>query len=364
MRGCVRLSVVLAAATLTLAGCGGDDDEAEPAGESGAGASTGESADISGTTMTFVSWGGTYQDAQEQTMTTPFAEARGVEFLQDGPTDYAKIKTQVEAGQVTWDVIDMDPYFAIQQCNKLLVPIDTSVVDTSKMPPELVSECAVPSMVYSTANYYNADKFGDGPPTDWADFFDTEKFPGKRAVFNDSQGGALEAALMADGVAEEDLYPIDYDRAFAKLDTIKDDLIFWDEGAQAQQMIETGEADMVMAWLGRGYTAIKNGANYEPVWNGAQGVYDVFTVPKGSKNEAAAMEFISYATGAEAQTGLAEALPYAPINSDADPQVDELLASFLPTKPEISEQMVTIDQDWWAANKDEADQLWTSWTGG
>ena len=361
MRTSTRLCAVVMVAALAVAGCG--DDE-EPAPEGGAGASAGEPADISGSTLTFVSWGGTYQEAQEETMTKPFAEQANVKFLSDGPTDYVKIQTQVQADQVTWDVVDMDPYFAIQQCNKLLLPIDTSVVDTSKMPPELVSECAVPSMVYSTANYYNKDKYGDDPPTTLEDFFDTKKYPGKRAVFNDSQGGALEAALMADGVAEEDLYPLDYDRAFNKLDSIKKDLIFWDEGAQAQQMIETGEADMVMAWLGRGYSAIKNGANYAPIWDGAQAVYDVFTVPKGTKNEAAAMQFIAYATGAEAQTKLAEALPYAPINSDADPQVDELLASFLPTKPEIRDQMMTIDQEWWAANKAEADQLWTAWTGG
>ena len=362
MRTGIAVTTALTLATLAFAGCGGDGEDAGSSASSGGAATADQS--IEGSTLTFVSWGGSYQDAQEKTMTNPFAQAEGVKIQQDGPTDYAKLKTMVQADQVSWDVVDMDPYFAIQQCDKMLQPIDTSVVDTSKMPKELVSKCAVPSMQYSVALYYNKDKYGDDPPTGWADFFDPAKFPGKRAVFNDSQGGALEAALLADGVAPDDLYPIDYDRAYKKLDVIKEDLIFWDEGAQSQQMIETGEADMVMAWLGRGYTAIKNGANYAPVWNQAQYAFDVFTVPKGTKNTAAAMKFISYATGAEAQTKLAETLPYAPINSDAAPKVDELLASFLPTKPEIKDQMVYIDNDWWAANKDEADLGWTAWTGG
>jgi putative spermidine/putrescine transport system substrate-binding protein len=350
-----RLPALLAAAvaSIAVAGCGGDEPAEQQGGE----------GDIKGTTMTFVSYGGAYQDAQKKAMTDPFQQKFGVEVQQDGPTDYAKLTTQIESGQVTWDVVDADPFFAIQQCKKMVEPIDTSVVDTSKMPEELVSECSVPSMTYSFALFYDK-KFAADPPKGWADFFNTEKYPGKRALQNLAQGGGYEAALLADGVPSDELFPIDYDRALKKLDTIKEDLVFWDTGAQSQQMMESGEVVMLLAWSGRGYTAIKNGASYEPQWNQNMAVYDVFMVPKGTTNKAAAMKFISYATGAEAQARLTETIPYAPIHADADPKVDEQLKSFLPTQPDIREKAVVIDQEWWAENLDAATQKWTAWVGG
>ena len=337
---------------LALASCGGDDDTS---GEGG------DTASIKGTEMTFASWGGEYQAAQKKTMAEPFSDEFGVDILQDGPTDYAKIETQVRAGQVNWDVVDVDPWFGIAECGTLLEPIDTSIVDTSKMPEEFVSECGVPSMHYSIAQYYDTDKFAADPPQDWADFFDPEKYPGKRAVWNDAQSGLIEAALLADGVPPDELFPLDLDRAFAKMDEIKDDLVYWDEGAQSQQMMESQEVEFVQAWLGRGYSAIENGAPYEPVWNQAFDVYDSFVVPKGTENTDAAMKFIAYATGPEAQASLDETLPYAPINSDAKPNVTKQLASFLPTNPKIADQTVVIDQQWWAENRDEAEQRWTEW---
>jgi putative spermidine/putrescine transport system substrate-binding protein len=360
--------VLLATAALGVAGCGGGNDDG---GSAGSGSSTQESAGstdpaqlLKGKSLTFVSFGGAYQDAQTKAMVTPAEQQFGVTFKQDGPTDYAKIKTQVASQQVSWDVVDSDPFFALQQCDKLVEPIDTNIVDTSKMPKELVSKCAVPSMTYSYVLAYNKDKYGDNPPQGWKDFFDTQKFPGKRALWNYSQGGGYEAALLADGVPADKLYPIDYDRAFKKLDAIKDDLVFWESGAQSQQMAESGEVDMMLIWSGRLYAAVQNGSKFAPQWNQNMAVYDVFMVPKGVKDKDAAMGFISYATGPEAQAKLTENIPYAPINSDAQPKVTGQLKSYLPTQPDIKSKSVLVDQQWWADNYDEATQRWTAWQAG
>lgn len=345
----VRAASAITALALTLAGCGG----------SGGGS---ESADSK--SLTFVSFGGAYQEAQTKAMVEPYAAKEGLKISQDGPTDYAKIKAMVEAGVVKWDVVDADPFFPIGKCDELAEKIDTSVVDTSKMPKALVSECAVPSMTYSYVLMYNKQKYGANPPKSWTDFFDTAKFPGKRALQNAAQGGGFEVALLADGVPADKLYPLDYDRASKKLNSIKKDLIFWDSGAQSQQMMEKGEVDMLLAWSGRAYNAVKNGAPFAAQWNQNIGVYDVFMVPKGSEHKAEAMKFIAYATGAEAQARLTENIPYAPINSDAKPNVDQVLASFLPTQPEIAQLSVVQDQAWWAKNQDEATEKWTAWTSG
>jgi len=335
---------------LGLAACGGTSSSAsKPASET--------------KSMTFVSFGGAYQDAQKKAMTDPYTAATKITMNHDGPTDYAKIKSMVESGNVQWDVVDADPFFPIGNCDKYAEKLDFSVIDKSKMPKEFVSDCSVPSMSYAYVLMYNKKKYPT-PPQNWHDFFDTAKFPGKRALQNAAQGGGYEAALLADGVAKDKLYPLDYARAEKKLNTIKKDLVFWDTGAQSQQMMEKGEVDMLLAWTGRGYNAVKNGAPFAPQWNENMAVYDVFMVPKGAKNKAAAMKFISYATGAEAQAKLTETIPYSPINSDAKPKVDPLITSFLSTQPGVREKGIVQDQAWWAKNQDEATQKWTAWAAG
>lgn len=345
--GVVGMGCVVA---LGLAACGsGSDTGSKPA-----------SATMS---LTFVSFGGAYQAAQKKAMTDPYAAANKITMNQDGPTDYAKIKAMVEAGNVQWDVVDADPFFPIGNCDKYAEKLDFKVIDTSKMNKAFVSDCEVPSMTYSYVLMYNTKKYPN-PPQNWHDFFDTAKFPGKRALQNAAQGGGYEAALLADGVPKDKLYPLDYARAEKKLNTIKKNLVFWDTGAQSQQMMEKGEVDMLLAWTGRGYNAVKNGATFAPQWNENMAVYDVFIVPKGSKNKAAAMKFIAYATGAQAQAKLTEQIPYAPINSDAKPVTDALITSFLPTQPKVEGKGIVQDQQWWAKNQDAATQKWTAWAAG
>ena len=172
---------------------------------------------LKGVTLTFVSYGGIYQDGQMAAAVDPFAKESGAQILQDGPTDNAKIKAQVDSGNVTWDVIDSTNVFTAQHCGDLFMPIDTSIVDISKIPPGAkTDDCSVPAMQYGLIVVYNTEKYGANPPKTWADFFDTAKYPGKRAIQGkpgELDPGVLEGAVLADGVAPDKVYPIDVDRA-------------------------------------------------------------------------------------------------------------------------------------------------------
>ena len=327
-----------------------------------AGSTDGGSAD--GGPIAFVSFGGALQEGGEAAYAEPFTAATGIEVISDGPTDYAKLRSMVEADQVSWDVVEGDPFFAIRECGTLVEPIDTSIVDTSHLPAEFVSECAVPSIGVADILLYDNTKFTSDVPTSWADFFDTKKFPGKRALWSDVYAGNLEIALLADGVAPEDLYPLDVERAIAKYDTIKDDLVFWDSGAQSQQLMASQEVAMLWAWSGRAYDAIKNGAPFSAVFDQNLMVPNAWMVPKGSKNVEAAMEFIAYATSAEAQTKIAELIPYAPTNDQADPQLDELGLEFLPTSAANKATQVSVDFAWWADNYEASQKSWDAWRIG
>ncbi|GLW98237.1 ABC transporter substrate-binding protein [Microtetraspora sp. NBRC 16547] len=345
------LAAAGAALTLLTAACGGSD------GSEGSGASADKK-------LTFTSYGSGYQQAQADSWLTPWAKREGVTTVQDQPTDYAKIKTMVDAGRVTWDVVDTEPYFPVGVCGTYAEKLDFTKIDKSKFPPGTVSDCAVPDAMYSLVLVYNKDKYGANPPTSTADFFDTAKFPGKRLAPGFASGGAIEAALIGDGVAKDQLYPLDYDRAFRKLDSIKKDLTFWDTSAQSQQALESKQADMALIWSGRAYMAAKNGAPYKAAWKDNMLAYAVLMVPKGAPHKDLAMSFIAYATGAEPQATFAEKQPYAPINIDAKPQLDDLAEEWNTARDDIQQAGYFQDAAWWGANMDEATKRWTAWTTG
>lgn len=310
--------------------------------------------------MVFTSWGGTTQDAQAAAWAEPFAETTGTAVVQDGPTDYGKLRAMVEAGAVTWDVVDVEYDWALQACAQgLLEPLDFSVIGRDALDPRFVSDCAVGSFYFSFVLGYNPASFPDEQPATLADLFDTERFPGKRTFYQWAAPGVIEAALLADGVAPEDLYPLDLDRAFAKLDTVKDDIVWWSGGAQSQQLLASGEAPIGFFWNGRLAALEADGLDVGVVWDQNVTAADALVVPKGAPNRDAAMRFIANATSAEAQAEFAAQSGYAPINLGSADLMDPAVRATLPdaqTAPQIN-----ADMQYWADNRDEIGARWYEW---
>lgn len=309
--------------------------------------------------MVFTSWGGTTQDAQAASWAAPFTEKNGVNVRQDGPTDYGKLKAMVDSGNVDWDVVDVEYDFAIAAAQMgLLEPIDFGVVDRAAIDPRFVTDHAVGSFYYSFVIGYNKDAL-PGEPASWADVFDTAKFPGKRTFYKWSAPGVLEAALLADGVAPDALYPLDLDRAFAKLDTIKGDIIWWEGGAQSQQLLASGEAPIGFFWNGRLSALQADGMDVGISWDQNITAADALVVPKGTKNKEAAMAYIAHATSAEAQAAFATETGYAPINTGSAALMDEAVRATLPDQQTAVQ--INADMAYWAEHRDEIGNRWYAW---
>jgi putative spermidine/putrescine transport system substrate-binding protein len=343
--------VVLAAGVVSLlAGCA---------------TTTSEQAGVPEGDLVFTSWGGVYQEAQDTAIIKPYeADHPELAIVEDSPYDYSKIKQMVDNRAVTWDVVDVDPFFPLGNCGTYAQPLDYSVIDTSTIDPRLVSECGVPAITFATVLAYDTTKYGQAGPQSWSDFFDTTKFPGTRALNSGPQGGAMEIALLADGVAPEDLYPLDYARAFRKLDSLGDNLIFWDSGAQGQQMMETHETDMIAVWNGRGYFAAKNGATFVPVWNQPLISYDAYMVVAGAPHPEEAMRLIAYALTPQAQGRFQSEIPYAAVNSQATPSTGDALFKTWLNSPDHVTSGVLVDQPWWASHQKSATTNWIGWFAG
>ncbi|MCD1262402.1 extracellular solute-binding protein [Shinella sp. AETb1-6] len=320
---------------------------------------------LKGKTLTFVSYGGIYQDGQVAAL-KEFVDKSGVTLLNDGPTEIAKLKAQVDAGNVTWDVVDTADLPPYVHCGTLFQKLDLSKLDVSKIPQGQVGECSVPAMNYGVVLMYKNEAYKDNPPKSWADFFDTEKFPGVRAIdgSGDPTGGLIEQAFKAAGGDPKAMTSDDIEKGIQKLRDLGPDTIYWKTGAESQQLAESGEADMIMMWTGRAMTAVKNGAAYTPVWQDWLVVMDQLTIPVGVKDTDAAYALINAYLGANAQAVLTEKTSYTPINMDAKPKVDEATAAFLTSTPERNAQGYQQNIPFWVKNFDLAAEKWNALLSG
>ncbi|RCL27000.1 ABC transporter substrate-binding protein [Pseudomonas sp. AFG_SD02_1510_Pfu_092] len=310
--------------------------------------------------LNFVSWGGTTQDAQKEAWAVPFSKATNIKVVQDGPTDYGKLKAMVESGNVQWDVVDVEADFALRAASEgLLEPLDFNQIKRDKIDPRFVSDHGVGSFFFSFVLGYNEGKLGANKPVDWTALFDTKTYPGKRALYKWPSPGVLELALLADGVAPDKLYPLDLDRAFKKLDTIKQDIVWWGGGAQSQQLLASGEASLGQFWNGRVYALQQDGAPVGVSWKQNLVMADFLVIPKGAKNKEAAMKFLANASSAEGQAEFANKTAYAPVNVDSVAKLDKDLAQNLPTA--YAQDQVTLDFAYWAKNGQAIAARWNEW---
>lgn len=313
-------------------------------------------------TLTVVSWGGAYQAAMTDAWFEPYAAANPhVTLVQDGPTDYAAIEAMA-GGAVTWDVVDVENDFGLGGTAHLLEPIDCEKVPCDELQPDRFQTTGyrVPVMLWGLVMAYRDDAWGGDSPQSWADFFDVDRFPGSRAVRRSGPGsGILEAALVADGVDPGALYPLDVERALAKLATIADDIVWWEDGEECADLLADGMVQMGVCYNGRVYDVQQAGAPVVIQWNGALVQADYLVVPRGSPNVAAAMDLIAYMTSADNNARLAEFISYAPANVNAVDKVPASIRLHLPST--YADVTIPRDDTWLEGNFDDVATRFEEW---
>lgn len=317
--------------------------------------------------ISVMSFGGAYQEAQRKAVFETYTATTGIKVdEQEYGGEIAKIAAMIESGNTTVDVVDVDAPTLLQGCDEgIFEKIDwTKIGDRGDWLQGTSSDCGVGTIVYSTALAYNAATLKDGPKV-IADLFDTAKFPGKRGLWKNPATN-LEFALLADGVPADKVYetlstPEGVDRAFAKLDTIKKDIVWWEKGAQAPQLLASGEVVMTTAWNGRIYNANKEGQNFKIVWDNQILDSNYWVIPKGAKNPEASLAFIKYAVEPKVLAGTTKYIPYGPVRKSAAEFVTPEDAANLPTSPANMTVALTLDNAFWADNGDEIRKRFTTW---
>jgi len=317
------------------------------------------------TKLTVVSYGGgAYQESHQKAFCTPFSEI--ISSTVDSVTwnaEYGKLKTMVDSGSIDWDVVDVTAaQFARGQKEGLFAKLEITPQSCNFL-PNSISEYGVANVYWATVLAYKKSAFPTSPPKTWRDFWDVKKYPGNRALYDDPRG-ALEFALLADGVTIDKLYPLDVDRAFKKLDEIKPFIrVWWSDGTQPVQMLLNDTIVMSSAWNGRIFAVeqARNEIGYS--WEGAAQELDYWVIPKGSKNEKLASMFILFASQPKVLAKQAEIVGYGPANQEALNFVNENIKPDLPTYEPNWKVSFVVNADWWSENEERVKARWLSWKG-
>jgi putative spermidine/putrescine transport system substrate-binding protein len=327
--------------TLTATACGGGESSSQENSKS----------------LTVVSYGGPYQETQSTAFFKPFSDKTGITVTEDSPTDYSQLRTMVDAGRPTWDLALVANDFGTESDAKYLEPIDYSAINSSDLIDGAAQKYRLAADIEGTVLAYRKDKLQTQPES-FADLFDTQKFPGKRMFNKLASGGVLEAALLADGVQPSQLFPLDVDRALAKLDTIKKDIVWWATAAQSQQLLASGEASMGLAWVGRAVDAGKE-APVAISWKDWLQVDAYWVIPKGAPNAGNAQKLLAEISTPAPQTKFASLIGYGPINKTAAADSSVTANENRPTNHLATQ--IKIDDEWWGKNAETVDQKFQQW---
>ena len=331
--------------------------------------------------VTVMSWGGAYTTSQVEAYHKPWAAATGKNVVSvDSDNPAPAVKAMVEAGNVTVDVADVEYADAVRLCDDgmleeigmdALPPGADGTPAADDFLPGAVTDCAVSTIVFSTVFAYDTTKIPNGP-TSIADFFDLEKFPGKRGMRKGAKAN-LEMALMGAGVPAADVYatlgtPEGVDKAFAELDKIKADTIWWEAGAQPPQLLADGEVAMTTAYNGRIFAAaVAEGKPFETVWDGQVFEYDLFVIPKGAPNKEDALDFIKFSTSTQALADQAKWIAYGPARKSSGSLVGMYndgkteMGPYMPTSAANLTNALASSYEFWVDHDAELNDRFNSW---
>jgi len=307
--------------------------------------------------LVLVNWGGDAITAYGAAYGEAFTKDTGIVVKMDGsgPTEGA-VATQFKSGKPTWDLVDIDPFSAITLgAQGMLEPIDYAVVDKTKFRPGFGWEYAASTYFFSYVIAYDTATHATAP-TGMVDFFDVEKFPGKRSLYKWGVG-VWEAALLADGVTPDKLYPLDLKRAHDKIAAFKEHVVsYWGGGAESQSVLLNGEASMAIIWSTRGSLIEKDsGDQIKFIWD--QGVIapGALAVLKGNPGgKEAAMKFIASTQDPQKELVMFEKLGQGPANPAADAMIADDQKRYNPVDPANMPKQIALDMNWYAENYGKA----------
>ncbi|WP_157016319.1 ABC transporter substrate-binding protein [Mesorhizobium xinjiangense] len=332
--------------------------------------------------LTVVSWGGAYEESQRIAYFDPFERAVGariaVERYNGGLNG---LRAELADGETDWDVIDLLSTDARTGCREgLLAPFDPAILapapDGTPAERDFIDgallSCAVVQLVFSTVIAYDERAYPGEKPQSVADFFDVERFPGKRAL-KKAPEAMLEWALLSYGVPRSQIYDLlstqrGMDLAFRRLDAIRDHIVWWEDAATPAALLTSGEVAMASGYNGRFFDArISGNAPISIIWDGQLLDYNAWAIPSGADQPDLAKEFIRFATRPDRMAAQARHIPYGPSRRSArrrigfHPETLTPMREQLPTAEHRMGTAIWQDSEWYARTARLRRRLFKAW---
>ena len=322
--------------------------------------------------ITVATWGGIYGVAQEEAVFKPFTKETGIGVrIHHHASDLLPIFDKRNSGVPPWHVVDVERSDLNSGCaSGKFQKLDHGELfgpgGVADFIPGLLQPCGVGAMVWSQAVAYDATVYKNRPPRTLADFFDTANFPGRRGMFAMAEGN-LEIALMSAGTPPEDVYDIlrkpgGTDQAFAILDSIKGDIVFWRSGAEPEQMLNEGRVNMTTAYAAR-FLRPRQGARRPTrlLWSNQVWRATYWAVPEGHTETANALRFLAFATDPERLAHLATRLWFGPSRRSGLEATPEHMRGELPTARKQFHNALQIDAAFWQQHGAEIEARFAAW---
>jgi len=156
-------------------------------------------------------------------------------------------------------------------------------------------------------------------------------------------------------------------RALRKLDSLRGNLVWYTNPAEAAQMVIDGRA---------AFAALPNWAVYDAnsalpspklaiIWDRQLYELEVLAIPKGNPKAARAMDFLRFATRAENLGKMASWVAYGPARKSAlalvqkQPELHIDMMPYLPTAH--FDTAFQVDDGWWRLHGADVAVLWQEW---
>lgn len=273
----------------------------------------------------------------------------------------------VRTGNVRWDLMQVESRNLEIGCRDgLFEKLDvTKIGDARDFVPGAIAECGIGNFVWSHVFVYDADRVKGTPPHSWADFWNVDKFPGKRGLKRSAKY-TLEIALLADGVAPADIYKVlatkeGVDRAFRKLDQIKADVVWWEAAPQPALFMNDGRMAMSASYALWIDDEQRHGKNYRIVWNGSLYDFDFLAIPRGAPKVDEAYKFLAFVSKPQSQKAFAEQIGYGPVNKRALALMEPKVASALPTAEANLKGALAMSSTFWIRYGAELEKRFDRW---
>lgn len=342
----LKMGAIALVSVTALAGCSADG------GDSDGGGATDQPVVVA-------SWGGTFDEGLQQAYFDAFTEETGIEVV-IATADTARFIAMNEAGASEWNSIDSGgPLISDWAEEGYLDELPEGVSRSDLVENDVVADHVAGAYLNSFVIVYREDAYPEAPQG-WADFWDVEKFPGKRAISNYYEGIA-EAAVLADGVTPEDVYPLDLDRAFEKLDELKPNITVVDGFAALRQAIQTGQVDMALLPSGSAATSVMDTPGLAISWE--QNILSVggFPISSTGPNPGGYAQLVEFMQDPERQAEFTNISFYGSAMSEAAEFIDPEILPYTTTYEENFNKAVKPDYEWLADNVDEYVDRFSEW---